>query len=90
MKPAAGGTTRMDLVFTDLDPMDINALTSDANERIDTFIAEDLATDEAAGMQVLTIQRKEETKKQDRPPDPQRSLLRQSFPKAESTDTFTT
>lgn len=52
------GTTRMGLSFIDLPPLDINALTSDVNERIDAFIAEDLATDEAAGMQVLDIQRK--------------------------------
>lgn len=52
------GTTRMGLDFTDIDPLDVNALTADLNERIDAFIAEDLATDQAAGMQALDIQRK--------------------------------
>lgn len=59
------GTTHMGLDFTGIDPMDINALTSDVNERIDAFIAEDLATDEAGGMQVLDIQRKAGTAKPD-------------------------
>lgn len=53
------GTTRMGITFNDLDPLDINALTSDLNERIDAFIEEDLATDEVAGMQAVDIQRKE-------------------------------
>lgn len=52
------GTTRMGLDFTEIDAMDVNALTADVNERIDGFIAEDLATDQAAGMQALDIQRK--------------------------------
>jgi thiol-disulfide isomerase/thioredoxin len=52
------GTTRLGLTFMDLDPLDINALTSDLNERIDAFIEEDLATDEVAGMQAVDIQRK--------------------------------
>lgn len=59
------GTTRMGLDFTAIDPMDVNALTTDLNERIDAFIAEDLATDEAGGMQVLDIQRKAGTTKPD-------------------------
>ncbi len=59
------GTTRMGLDFTGIDPMDVNALTTDVNERIDAFIAEDLATDEAAGMQVLDIQRKAGSTKSD-------------------------
>lgn len=53
-----GGTTRTELVFHDLDPLDVNALTSDLNNRIDAFIAEDLATDQAAGMQALPVTRK--------------------------------
>lgn len=52
-----GTTTRVALEFTELDPLDINALTSDLNERVDGFIAEDLATDEAAGMQALAVRR---------------------------------
>ena len=65
------GTARLGLEFSRIDPMDVNALTTDLNERIDAFLAEDLATDEAAGMQVLEIQRKEGTSKPDsttRPP----------------------
>lgn len=58
-------TTRMGLDFQEIHPMDINALVSDLNERIDAFIAEDLATDEAAGMQVLDIQRRRDTAKVD-------------------------
>ena len=53
------GTAHVDLVFKDLDPLDINALVGDLNERLDAFIAEDLATDRAAGMQALDIARKE-------------------------------
>ena len=52
------GTTRMGLDFTGIDPLDVNALTADLNERIDAFISEDLATDQVAGMQALDIQRK--------------------------------
>ena len=81
------GTTRMDLVFADLDRMDINALTSDANERIDTFIAQDLATDEAAGMQALSIQRKEETSKAEQPTRPPTLFVTPVLSKAQL-DTF--
>jgi thiol-disulfide isomerase/thioredoxin len=65
------GTTRMALLFKELDRMDINALTTDANDRIDAFVSEDLATDEVAGMQALTIERSGEAAKRDtatRPP----------------------
>ncbi len=51
------GTTRADLEFMDLSPLDVNALTSDLNERMDDFIAEDLATDRVAGMQALEVTR---------------------------------
>ena len=51
------GTARIPVLFHDLDPMDINALISDLNERSDAFIAEDLATDEAAGMQAVSLAR---------------------------------
>lgn len=54
-----GGTSRMGIEFTAIDPLDVNALTSDLNERIDAFIAENLATDEAAGMEALAGHRKE-------------------------------
>ncbi len=50
---------RVPIVFHEMDALDINALTSDLNERLDDFLLEDLATDAAAGMQALDIQRKE-------------------------------
>lgn len=64
------GTTRTDLVFQGLDPLDVNALTSDLNARIDAFIAEDLATDQAAGMQALPVLRQDSSSvgAQRRPP----------------------
>lgn len=61
--PAAGsprsvnGTTKVDLVLEGLDALDVNALMSDLNERLDGFIAEDLATDRKAGMQEVDIVR---------------------------------
>lgn len=65
------GTMRVELVFSNLEPLDVNALTSDLNERIDGFILEDLATDEVAGMQALEVQRKADAAPMDsamRPP----------------------
>ena len=65
------GTTRADLEFTDLSPLDVNALTADLNERVDDFIAEDLATDRAAGMQALEVTRQQGDQQRDsteRPP----------------------
>jgi thiol-disulfide isomerase/thioredoxin len=59
-----GNTTRVDLEFRDLDVLDINALVTDLNERVDAFIAEDLATDQAAGMQAVGVRRSNDT-----PPD---------------------
>ena len=47
------GTARVNLLFLDLDHMDVNALVSDLNERLDAFVAEDLATDQDAGMQAV-------------------------------------
>lgn len=52
------GTARTTLFFHDLDQLDVNALTTDLNDRVDAFINEDLATDQVAGMQVLEIKRK--------------------------------
>jgi len=52
------GTTRTTLELYDLPHTDINALTTDLNERVDTFISEDLATDQARGMQALDIVRR--------------------------------
>lgn len=62
--PAAGsarslnGTTEVTPTFKDLDRLDINALIGDLNQRLDDFIAEDLATDQLAGMQALDIAKK--------------------------------
>ena len=50
---------RVPIEFSDMDVLDINALTSDLNERLDEFLLEDLATDAAKGMQAVDIQRKE-------------------------------
>ncbi|MBK9275958.1 MAG: redoxin domain-containing protein [Flavobacteriales bacterium] len=47
------------LEFIDLPPLDINALMTDLYERLDGFVAEDLATDEAAGMQAVDVLRRE-------------------------------
>ncbi len=52
-------TTRVPLEFTEISPLDINALVTDLNERIDAFVAEDLATDEAAGMRAVERVRQE-------------------------------
>lgn len=49
------GTTAVDLTFTDVDHMDVNALLADLNARLDDFIAQDLATDRRAGMQAVDI-----------------------------------
>jgi len=83
------GTSRMAITFTGMDPLDVNALSSDVNERIDTFIAEDLATDEPAGMQALEIKRKEGGTVEDstkRPP----TLFVTPLLSATKVDTFTT
>lgn len=47
------------ITFLDMDPLDINALTSDLNARLDDLLLEDLATDAVAGMQALEIKRRE-------------------------------
>ncbi len=62
--PPAPGTARtiqgarVDPVFTDVDGLDINALLADLNERLDAFLAQDLATDRTKGMQAIDIERK--------------------------------
>jgi hypothetical protein len=48
-----GGTARVDPSFNGLDRFDVNALVSDLNSRLDAFLAEGLATDEAAGMHAV-------------------------------------
>jgi thiol-disulfide isomerase/thioredoxin len=45
--------TRVPLEFSGISFMDINALVSDLNERLDEFMTTDLATDEASGMQAV-------------------------------------
>lgn len=63
LRPAPGtprslsGTTRTNIVFNDLEPLDINALLSDLNEKLDDVLIEDLATDRIAGMQAAGIVR---------------------------------
>ncbi|MBK7087063.1 MAG: hypothetical protein IPH53_21415 [Flavobacteriales bacterium] len=53
------GIAGMELEFVDLDHLDVNALTTDLYHRLDGFIAEDLATDEVAGMQAVEVLRRE-------------------------------
>lgn len=55
------GTTVVMPEFKDLDRLDINALIGDLNQRLDDFIAQDLATDQQAGMQAVDIARKGQT-----------------------------
>jgi thiol-disulfide isomerase/thioredoxin len=52
-------TNKVPIAFTDMAPLDINALTSDLNERLDDFLLEDLATDAVAGMQAVEVKRKD-------------------------------
>ncbi len=47
------GIANVELTFIELDPMDINALMSDLNSRLDAFVAEGLATDANAGMEAV-------------------------------------
>ncbi len=51
------GTARADLVFLDLEHLDVNAMVSDLNERLDAFVAEGLATDQEAGMEAVAKER---------------------------------
>lgn len=55
---SVNGTTTVDPLFKGLDPLDVNALMTDLNERLDAFLAEDLATDQRAGMQAVDLVRK--------------------------------
>lgn len=49
-----GGIVLVYPVFPGLDLLDVNALTSDLNLRLDEFVAEGLATDHEAGMEAIT------------------------------------
>lgn len=55
------GTARVQPTFTDLDPLDINALIADLNARLDAFLAADLATDGNTGMDALAKARRDGT-----------------------------
>lgn len=56
---SVSGTARVDLLFEELDPLDVNALMSDLNGRLDAFLAEQLATDQGAGMRAVAEARSE-------------------------------
>jgi hypothetical protein len=47
------GITKVDLLFPDLDALDVNALVGDLNTRLDGFLASNLASDPDAGMQAV-------------------------------------
>ncbi|MEO8069373.1 MAG: TlpA disulfide reductase family protein [Flavobacteriales bacterium] len=81
------GTALRDLEFIGLDGLDINALTSNLNEKLDAFIAEDLATDQAAGMQALDLMRKEGSVKPDSAHRPATLFVNPSWSEAR-VDTF--
>lgn len=55
-----GGTTQATIELLDLEPLDINALTSDLNEKLDDQLLQDLATDRAKGMQAVDVVRRGE------------------------------
>lgn len=57
--PGINGTARVQPTFTDLDPLDINALVADLNTRLDAFLAAGLATDRNTGMDALAKARKD-------------------------------
>lgn len=54
-----GGAPNLAVEFIAPDPFDLNILYGDLNERLDAFVAEDLATDQVAGMQALEVVRKD-------------------------------
>ncbi len=51
------GPANVELTFLELDAMDVNALMSDLNGRLDAFVAEGLATDAHAGMEAVAKSR---------------------------------
>lgn len=81
--------TRMPLEFLEISPFDINALVSDLNERVDDFVAADLATDEAAGMQAVERVRRDGTVDNDTTQRPPTVFLDPRWTKAR-VDTFAT
>lgn len=81
------GTTQAEVLFNGMEALDINALTSDLNERLDAFIAEDLATDQAAGMQAVDVMRKGGTPPPDSSARPNTLFVNPSWSEAR-VDTF--
>src|SRR5690606_25447879 len=47
------GITKVDLLFPDLDHLDVNALVGDLNTRLDGFLASNLASDPNTGMEAV-------------------------------------
>ena len=81
------GTALRELEFLGLDGLEVNALTTDLNEQLDAFIAEDLATDQAAGMQALDLVRKKGSAKPDTSGRPATLFINPSWSEAR-VDTF--
>jgi len=84
---SVSGTAQAELLFNGMDALDINALTSDLNERLDAFIAEDLATDQAAGMQAVDVLRRGGTPPPDSSARPNTLFVNPSWSEAR-VDTF--
>jgi hypothetical protein len=60
MPRSISGTTQATYELLEVEPLDINALTSDLNEKLDDFLMADLATDRAGGMQAVDVVRRGE------------------------------
>lgn len=82
-----GGATVVDLVFAGLDILDVNALVSDLNTRLDAFLAEGLATNEEAGMNAVQRAR-EQPKDSVRGSTPPLNLSVLPAPSRQRVDTF--
>lgn len=82
-----GGATLRQLEFLGLDRLDVNALTSDLNEKLDAFVAEDLATDQVAGMQARDLVHKDGSAKPDSVRRPATLFVNPGFSEAR-VDTF--
>jgi thiol-disulfide isomerase/thioredoxin len=82
-----GGATLRQLELLGLDRLDVNALTSDLNEKLDAFVAEDLATDQVAGMQARDLVRKDGSAKPDSVRRPTTLFVNPGFSEAR-VDTF--
>lgn len=84
---SVSGAANAELTFNNLDALDINALTSDLNGLLDAFVAEDLATDQAGGMQAADVLRKGGTSAPDSAARPGTLFVTPSFSDAK-VDTF--